>query len=189
MTWATAVTILRIALIPLFVVFMFRDGGDPADPATSVGSYLAFIVFAVAALSDSLDGYLARRHGAITPLGQFLDPLADKLLVGAALVTLVILREFPAWAAAVIAIREIAVSALRSLAIRRGRSVPASALGKAKTMVQIPTVLLWLLPRDGSLVLVQDAAVWIAVALTLISGAQYFRRAGDLLAKREDARS
>ncbi|MGH2812252.1 MAG: CDP-diacylglycerol--glycerol-3-phosphate 3-phosphatidyltransferase, partial [Actinomycetota bacterium] len=187
MSWATAVTITRIALVPVFVYFMYAGVVYGQDPATRLAPVVALAVFAVAALTDSLDGYLARRYERVTRLGQFLDPLADKLLVGAALFVLVALRDFPLWAAAVIVVREVAVSLLRVAALRRGRSLPASALGKIKTALQIPTVFVWLLPRADSLRLVQDVAVWVAVALTVLSGLQYFARAGTLLAGRERA--
>lgn len=187
MNWANLVTFGRIALIPVFVYFMYAGETQDGEAATRIGPWVAIVVFAVAAGSDSLDGYLARRQERITLLGQFLDPLADKLLVGAALVTLVMLREFPAWAAVVIAVREVAVSLLRSAALRRGRSFPASLFGKMKTATQIPTVMLWLFPRAGAVARLQDFAVLVAVALTVVSGVQYFARARTLLAPGDDA--
>lgn len=187
MTWANFVTILRIALIPVFVLLMIQAGpARPEEPALQPAAFLAFLVFSIAAMSDSLDGYLARRHNRITSLGQFLDPLADKLLIVAALIALVALREFPAWAATVIVIREIAVSVLRSLALRRGRSMPASRTGKIKTALQIPTVMLWLLPRKGLIATAQNVSVIIAVALTLVSGIQYFMKTRELLRSGDD---
>jgi CDP-diacylglycerol--glycerol-3-phosphate 3-phosphatidyltransferase len=187
--WATVLTLGRIALVPLFVYLMYAGRMQEAGPAGTVGSWLALVVFALAAVTDSLDGYLARRYDRVTKFGQFLDPLADKILIGAALVTLVALRGFPAWAAAVIVVREIAVSLLRGIAARRGRSLPASMLGKAKTAAQIATVMAWLLPRSGPVALVQDFALFLAVALTLASGAVYFSRASELLASSEDFRA
>ncbi|MGH2768317.1 MAG: CDP-diacylglycerol--glycerol-3-phosphate 3-phosphatidyltransferase [Actinomycetota bacterium] len=187
--WANLVTFGRIALVPVFVYLMYTGASPDPSPsrgpsaAERLGPWLAIVVFILAGLSDYLDGYLARRH-RVTTLGTFLDPLADKILVGAALVTLVALRGFPLWAAIVIAARELAVSLLRSAALRRGRSIPASKAGKAKTATQIPMVLLWLLPRSGTIVVAQDLAVLVAVALTIFSGAQYFRRAGTLLSSR-----
>lgn len=174
-------------MVPVFIYFMYAARTEPGRPVTTVGSWLALVVFAVAALTDSLDGYLARRHERITRLGQFLDPLADKLLVGAALVTLVALRDFPLWAAATIVVRELAVSLLRVVALRRGKSLPASTLGKLKTALQIPTVMVWLLPRAGWISYLQDGAVWVAVVLTIVSGLQYFLRAGVLLRSHEEA--
>jgi CDP-diacylglycerol--glycerol-3-phosphate 3-phosphatidyltransferase len=186
MNWANLVTAVRIALVPVFVYFMYAGLEKRSDPA---GSVFAFIVFAAAAASDSLDGYLARRHQTITRLGQFLDPLADKLLVGAALVTLVALRGFPLWAAVVIAFREAAVSLLRSLALRRGRSLPASSSGKLKTAIQISTVLLWLAQRRGFVAAVQNVSVYLAVAVTIASGIQYFARVRSILGPRDRART
>lgn len=187
MSWANFVTMVRILLIPAFVVLMFMAGPSrPEEPAVHAASYFAFIVFSVAALSDSLDGYLARRFNRVTRLGQFLDPLADKLLIGAALIALVMLRGFPAWAAIVIVTREVAVSVLRSMALRRGRDLPASSTGKIKTALQIPTVMLWLLPREGWISIAQDLSVIVAVILTLLSGIQYFMRTRELLRPRDD---
>jgi CDP-diacylglycerol---glycerol-3-phosphate 3-phosphatidyltransferase len=185
MNWANVVTFGRIALVPVFVYLMYADARGTAAGATRVGPWLAIVVFAIASLTDSLDGYLARRNNQVTRLGTFMDPLADKLLVGAALVVLVALRGFPAWAAAIIVVREIAVSLLRSAALRRGRSMPASRFGKLKTATQLPMVVLWLFPRSGWVAGVQDVAVVIAVVFTILSGAQYFLRAGELLAPRE----
>jgi CDP-diacylglycerol---glycerol-3-phosphate 3-phosphatidyltransferase len=187
MNWANFVTAIRIMLAPVFVYFMYAGGGRGFDSASKAGSVIAFVVFAVAAASDSLDGFLARRHNMVTRLGQFLDPAADKLLVGAALVTLVALRGFPLWAAVVIAFREVAVSLLRSLAMRRGGSLPASPSGKLKTAAQIPTVMLWLLARRGWVATVQDVSVYLAVAVTVASGIQYFARVRSILGPRDQA--
>ena len=117
----------------------------------------------------------------ITPLGQFLDPLADKLLVGVALLGLVLIRDFPLWAALVIIGREFAISILRTAGLRRGRSMPATIHGKIKTALQVPMVLIWLMPRRGTMLTVQDVVMWLAVAFTVISGAQYLMRARGLL--------
>jgi CDP-diacylglycerol--glycerol-3-phosphate 3-phosphatidyltransferase len=122
----------------------------------------------------------------VTRLGIFMDPLADKLLVGAALAVLVSLRGFPYWAAVVIVVREVAISLLRSAALRRGRSMPASWFGKLKTATQLPMVVAWLLPREGSLVFIQDALAVAAVAFTILSGMQYLSKAGELLAPGRD---
>lgn len=164
--WANRVTIARVGLVPVFMYLMYSG--------TSLAAAAA--VFAIAAATDSLDGYLARRSGDITPLGQFLDPLADKLLIGGALLALVHLREFPLWAALVIVVREAAVSVLRSLELRRGHSLPATASGKIKTAVQVPMVLVWLLPRSGSIARTQNIAVYVVVALTVWSGLRLVAR-------------
>jgi CDP-diacylglycerol--glycerol-3-phosphate 3-phosphatidyltransferase len=188
MNWANVVTFARIALVPVFVILMFA--GAPADgpPAQRAGPWLAIVIFTVASLTDYVDGHLARSRNQVTRLGTFMDPLADKLLVGAALVVLVALRGFPLWAAVVIVAREVVISVLRSAALRRGRSMPASRFGKLKTAVQLPMVVLWLLPRSGVLVLLQDVALLAAVVLTILSGTQYLLRAGELLAPRDAGR-
>jgi CDP-diacylglycerol--glycerol-3-phosphate 3-phosphatidyltransferase len=187
--WANVVTFGRIALVPVFVYLMFADArgrGDLGAGTTLLAPALAIVVFVVASLTDSLDGYLARKHNKVTRLGIFMDPLADKLLVGAALAVLVALRGFPYWAAIVIVVREVAISLLRSAALRRGRSMPASAFGKLKTATQLPMVVAWLLPREGWIVLLQDGLAVVAVLFTILSGMQYLSKAGDLLAPRRD---
>ncbi|HVE76204.1 MAG TPA: CDP-diacylglycerol--glycerol-3-phosphate 3-phosphatidyltransferase [Actinomycetota bacterium] len=163
-------TVLRIVLVPVFAWLFF------VAERSETAIWAAMGVFIFASATDFLDGYIARRRGLITPLGQFLDPLADKLLVGAALVLLVIYREFPLWAAVVIGIREVVVSAMRSVAAKKGIAIPASASGKAKTAIQVPMVVAWLLPRVGSTAFVQDVAMYTAVFLTLLSGVIFYSR-------------
>ena len=168
MNLPNAITLLRIALVPLFLVLAYGD-----TEASALG---AFAVFVVASLSDLLDGYLARRNQTISRMGQFLDPLADKLLVGSALVALVATRDFPLWAALVVAVREIAIQILRTQIVSGGGSLPASPWGKVKTIVQICMVSWWLLPWDETNL---GHWVWIALALavTLWSGAEYLIKA------------
>ncbi|MDQ4149445.1 MAG: CDP-diacylglycerol--glycerol-3-phosphate 3-phosphatidyltransferase [Actinomycetota bacterium] len=181
MNAANFVTFARIALIPLFVFFMYASGsGERMDTA----SWLALATYMTASLSDYVDGYLARRFNTITKLGQFLDPLADKVLVGAALVTLIAFRGFPAWAAVVIAVREIAIVSLRSAAMSRGNSMPASRHAKHKTTIQLLMVLVWLFPRTGLNVLVQDLLVYAAVLVTVLSGLRYAVLSKQLLTRR-----
>ena len=175
MNAANAITIARILLIPVFVVLLVSD--------IPYGSFLAIAVFGVAAFTDKLDGYVARSRGQITTLGQFLDPLADKLLISAALIALVGLGKLPAWVAMVIIGREFAVTALRVVGIDQGVSIPAGALGKAKTTSQIVCIIILMWPH-GHLSwapYVEVPAVVVMVALTLISGVQYFVRARDNL--------
>lgn len=149
---------------------MHRAGdGSVMNTAASI----ALGIYIVATFSDYIDGYLARKMNIITRLGQFLDPLADKFLVGAALVALIIYRGFPAWAGVVIAIREIAIVALRSAAMRRGNSMPASKHAKYKTTVQLIMVLAWLVPPTGAVDTVQQVLVYVAVAVTVWSGLRY----------------
>jgi CDP-diacylglycerol---glycerol-3-phosphate 3-phosphatidyltransferase len=142
------------------------------------GAYLASILFVVAAASDSVDGYLARRYEIASRLGQWLDPLADKILITAPVITLTAVGRFPLWAAAVIVVREFAVSALRAWLGTRGEAMPASWWGKVKTAAQMLAVLLYLLPNLGSEVRDLRFAILVAaVALTALSGLDYFWRA------------
>lgn len=162
------ITGARIALVPVFLFFAYGD--------TTAAAVVAFVVFGIASASDSLDGYLARRHETDSRLGQFLDPLADKLLVGAALVALVDTRAFPLWAALVIGAREIAVQILRTTIVRGGGSLPASPAAKLKTAVQIGMVAWWLLPW-GDRSWIHWGWLIAAVITTLWSGAEYVVRA------------
>ena len=172
---ANALTIVRILLIPVFVVFVFSN--------VRYGAALAIAVFAGAAVTDGLDGYIARSRNQVTTIGKILDPVADKMLISAALISLVGLGRLPAWVAMVIIGREFAVSALRVVAVDQGVVIPASALGKAKTISQIVAIIILLWPH-GDLwygPLVEGTAVYIAVVLTLLSGIQYVLRSRDLL--------
>ncbi len=175
MNAANTITVARILLIPVFVVLLVSD--------IPYGSFLAIAVFSVAAFTDKLDGYIARSRGQVTTLGQFLDPLADKLLISAALIALVGLGKLPAWVAMIIIAREFAVTALRVVGIDQGVSIPADALGKAKTISQIVCIIILMWPH-GHLSwapYVEVPAVVVMVALTVVSGVQYFIKARDNL--------
>ena len=161
-TWANALTLLRVALVPVVVALLLTDG--------QASRWWAFGVFLVAALTDSVDGWVARRSG-ISRWGQLADPLADKALIVTALAALAAIGELPWWAVAVIMAREVVVTGQRWWLARRGRVLPASTLGKAKTVTQIVAVTLFLvpgIPRGARL-----TGLAIAVALTLVSGAEY----------------
>lgn len=172
---ANALTVLRILLVPVFLHLLFGDG-----PADRLG---ACAVFAFAAVTDQVDGYLARSRGLVTDFGRIADPIADKALVGAALVGLSLLGELPWWVTVVIAVREIAVTGLRLAVIRR-RVIPAGRGGKAKTLAQLTAIGLLLVPFPalvpsvtGVVPVVRWAAVLLAVVLTVATGFDYFRRA------------
>lgn len=160
----------RILLAPVLVVLVLsRD---------RVAAYAGAAIFVVAAMTDGLDGYLARRYRSVTRLGQWLDPVADKLLVTAPIIALVVVGVFPLWAAVVIVAREFAVSVLRAWLGVRGRAMPASGWGKVKTAAQMLVVVLYLLPDLSAAA--RDARFWVlvaAVALTVWSGLDYFLRA------------
>jgi len=165
-------TILRIILIPLFVFLLLVNIGP-------IGTYLAAFIFILAALTDSLDGYLARKWRQITKLGIILDPLADKLLITAALISLVELHQMAGWIAIVIIGREFAVSGLRAVKAEEGLIIPASIWGKLKTITQVIAVLLVILQKfyiPYTKIALGDWAMYIAVIITLVSGAEYFYR-------------
>jgi CDP-diacylglycerol--glycerol-3-phosphate 3-phosphatidyltransferase len=164
-------TILRIILIPVFVVFLLIN--------IPYGDYFAAAIFILAALTDSLDGYLARRWKQVTRLGVLLDPLADKLLITAALISLVELGRIPGWIAIVIVGREFAISGLRAIKAGDGIVIPASIWGKLKTLTQVIAVLLVILENTYRSITVLPIGLWamyIAVVITIISGVEYFYR-------------
>jgi CDP-diacylglycerol--glycerol-3-phosphate 3-phosphatidyltransferase len=146
---------------------------------SDTAAVIAASVFVFGALTDGLDGYLARRYAGATRVGQWLDPLADKILVTAPVIAMTATGEFPAWAAVVIVLREFAVLLLRAWLGTRGVSMPASPWGKVKTAVQMLLVPLYLLPLEGAEGL-RLAVLWIAVVLTVWSGLDYFLKATRL---------
>src|SRR6185503_7465372 len=145
---------------------------------------VAGAIFGIASLTDWLDGYLARRRKQVTTLGQILDPLADKLLISATLISLVQLDLVQSWMVAVIISREIAVTGLRNLAYSRGLSMPASRLGKLKMASQVTAILLLLLgwERVPLLVVLGQGAMWIVLAIALWSAVDYYRQFNRALA-------
>ncbi|HEX2706464.1 MAG TPA: CDP-diacylglycerol--glycerol-3-phosphate 3-phosphatidyltransferase [Solirubrobacterales bacterium] len=159
-----ALTLLRILAVPVVVVALLGE--------TPNGDALAAAVFALAALTDGLDGYFARSRDAVTTFGKLMDPLADKLLVTAALVSLVSLHRLEAWVAMVIIAREIAVTGLRSVAAERGIVIAASWLGKVKTVLQIAAVIALIAANPAPAWV--DVLVYLSLAATVISGADYF---------------
>jgi len=187
MNLPNSLTVTRIFLVPLLVVVLltkFEGRQIFGVPNEIVGA----AIFAIASLTDWADGYLARRRKQITPLGQMIDPLADKLLTLAAFVSLVQLDLAPAWMVAVILGREFAITALRSIAYARGIAVPASPLGKVKMVAQVVAILALILAhgqmRQFYLDRVGQAALWVVVVTALLSAADYFRRFGGLLGPR-----
>jgi CDP-diacylglycerol--glycerol-3-phosphate 3-phosphatidyltransferase len=195
LTPANIVTVVRIVLIPAFVIVLLAPWANWApDPAFArwLKPWLAAAVFAVLAATDALDGYLARSRNEITNLGKFLDPLADKILVAAALLALIELDALPAWVALVILAREFLVSGLRMVASAEGWVIAASKLGKAKTVTQIVAVILFIvkdssailsLGRTGALAvdLFSWAVMILALILTLLSMVDYFLKSSAVL--------
>jgi len=155
-------TVARILLVPVLVVALL-DG-------TRNGDVLAAVVFAVASLTDYVDGEIARRRGAVTTFGKLMDPLADKLLIVAALIALVSLHRLAAWVAMVIIARELVVTILRTAASAQGVITPAATLGKLKTVVQVAMVMALIAVGSEPWV---DVLVYLTVALTIASGADF----------------
>ncbi len=173
MNWniPNSLTMLRIMLVPVFVIVL--------STRVSYGEYVAAGIFIVASLTDSLDGYLARKWKQVTKLGIILDPLADKLLVTAALISLVELQSLAGWIAIVIIGREFAVSGLRALKAEEGVIIPASKLGKVKTMTQVIAIILLLVQGAYQQLLPYPLGEWtmyLAVIITIVSGIEYFYR-------------
>jgi CDP-diacylglycerol--glycerol-3-phosphate 3-phosphatidyltransferase len=182
---ANTITISRILLIPVFLVLLLS--GIPAP----YGDIAAAAVFILAAATDKLDGYVARRSKQITTLGQFLDPLADKLLIAAALIALVSQGRIAAWVAMLIIGREVAVSVLRIVGVSQGVSIPADRYGKLKTVLQIVYVVYVLVPTDkiADLInvstdvatIIQWVLAGVVVVVTLASGVRYFMNARGVI--------
>ncbi|WP_027623482.1 CDP-diacylglycerol--glycerol-3-phosphate 3-phosphatidyltransferase [Clostridium lundense] len=182
MNLANKLTLIRIFLVPIFLVFIAVKG-------IPYGKEIATAIFILAALTDKLDGYIARSRNQITKFGKFMDPLADKLLVTAALISLVELQVIPTWVAMIIIAREFAVTGLRAVAAAEGIVIAASAWGKAKTVTQIVAIVLALISiNKGSLnasstlmiipydyiVILTKVAMAAAIIITIISGLDYF---------------
>jgi len=164
-----ALTLLRIFLVPLLVVVLLtRIEGHV---------YFGTAIFLLAVLTDYLDGFFARRRNEVTRLGILLDPLADKLLTAAAFLSLVEMGLVPAWAVMIVLARELAVTGLRNVAAGRGVLIRASTLGKAKMAAQVTAILLLLLSRPLPLLHLPGLLAFaVVVALTVVSGGDYFRR-------------
>ncbi|MFR5263848.1 CDP-diacylglycerol--glycerol-3-phosphate 3-phosphatidyltransferase [Clostridium sp.] len=187
MNLANKLTLLRIFLVPLFVIFMILD-------SNYYGVIIATIIFIIASITDKIDGYIARSRNQITTFGKFMDPLADKLLVTAALVSLVQLNVIPAWAVIIILSREFAVTGLRTIAAAEGKVIAASNWGKLKTVFQmlsiilllivesikiIPSITTTIMTTNLSVALIEYiplAIFYIAVIITIISGWDYFAK-------------
>ncbi len=166
-----ALTALRLALVPVFLWLLLRDGGD--DASTRV---LAAGVFLVASVTDLLDGEIARRQDLVTTFGKIADPIADKALTGAALIGLSYLGELPWWVTVVILGRELGVTVLRFFVIRHG-VIPASRGGKVKTVLQMVAILLYLLPLTGVLASARWWAMAAALVATVVTGVDYVVKA------------
>jgi CDP-diacylglycerol--glycerol-3-phosphate 3-phosphatidyltransferase len=171
---ANALTALRLLLVPVFGWLLLVDGGDDARYRA-----LAALAFAVAAITDRIDGELARRRGLVTDVGKIADPIADKALIGTALVGLSLLGELAWWITVVVLVREIGITLLRLVVIRHG-VMPAGRGGKAKTASQALAIVLYLLPLPPPLHVVAQVVMAVAVVLTVVTGADYVVKAWRL---------
>jgi len=177
MNLPNALTVGRIFLVPLLVVVLLTKFEGRMIFGVSK-DLVGAAIFGLASLTDFLDGYLARRRKQITTLGQLMDPFADKLLITAALISLVQLDLAPAWMAVVIIGREFAVTILRGIAHGKGVEIPASPLGKIKMVAEVVAILGLILGQEHlqHFYVIGIVALWIAMVTATISGIDYYRR-------------
>lgn len=177
MNLPNTLTTARIFFIPLLVVVLLTKFEGQLIFGVRK-ELVGAAIFGLASLTDWLDGYLARRRHQVTALGQLMDPVADKLLIMAALISLVQMDLAPAWIVAVVIGRELAVTGLRSIAYTRGVSIPASPLGKVKMVSQVIAILLLILGKDHlqQFFVLGQAALWVVLIIALLSAFDYYRR-------------
>ena len=173
MNLPTTLTVVRIFLVPLLMVFLIAT--------TRPYPIVAVAIFLLAVLTDWLDGHLARRRRQVTTLGALLDPIADKLLIAAALISLVQVDKIPAWIVVLIVGRDIAVTGLRGIAAAQGVIIAASDWGKVKMVAEVVAVALLILslgggPLAGWPVRIGTVVLWGAMGIAVISGVDYFRK-------------
>ena len=169
-------TLFRVILIPFFVFFLL------APYFEGYGNYVAVVIFIIASITDFLDGKIARKYNLVTNFGKFMDPLADKLLVSSALISLIALNKIPAWIVIVIIAREFIISGFRLVAADNGVVIAASYWGKFKTAFQMVTVIVLILNIPGKVfVLIGTVLIYISLALTVISLIDYLAKNKDVL--------
>lgn len=171
MNTANKLTLLRVVMIPLFLLVLYLD--------VPGANYWALAIFVIASLTDTLDGYIARHYNQTTDFGKFMDPLADKCLVTAAMLWFVEIGQMPGWALLVVIIREFGVSGLPMVAADKGRVIAAGWSGKVKTASTMVCIVLMLLPIAP---LVNNICVAVIVLATIYSGVEYFMKNLDVLA-------
>ena len=171
MTLASKITLVRVAFIPVYMVFMYLSGGQ-----TNVWMWIAFSVFILASVTDFLDGYIARKYNQISDFGKFLDPLADKLLVAAALICFIELGRMPAWIVLIIISREFIISGFRLIASDNGVVIAASYWGKFKTVFQMAMIIVLICDFGGFFGIIETALIWISLILTVVSLVDYIKK-------------
>lgn len=164
---ANLLTGVRLVLVPLFLLALFAGNGHETPSRIA-----AFVIFAVAVVTDRFDGALARNYGMATDFGALADPIADKALIGAALIGLSMLHDLPWWVTVLILVREVGVTVLRFAMLRRG-VIPASRGGKLKTFVQAVAIGLFILPLPGGWLVVASVVMAVAIVLTVLTGLDY----------------
>ena len=167
-------TVLRVIMIPFFVLFMLGD-------ITSVDKYIALGIFIAASLTDTLDGYLARKNNQVTNFGKFMDPLADKLLVCAAMICLMDLDRLPSWIVIIIISSEFIISGFRLIAADNGIVIAASWWGKAKTISQMIMIILLVADFGGVFDMIGQVMIYLALVLTVVSLVDYIAKNKQVL--------
>lgn len=176
MNIANKLTLFRVILVPVFMIFLLGDFKN--------GQYIATVIFIVASLTDMLDGHLARSRNLVTNFGKFMDPLADKILVSAALISFIELGKVPAWVVVVIIAREFAITGLRVLAASAGITIAASKLGKIKTITQLVAIISILInnwPFRYINLPFDQIMIYVAVFTTILSGIDYIYKNREVL--------
>ena len=171
-------TVVRGLMIPFFVWFMLPSlGGEMA-----ASKWIALAIFCIASLTDLLDGKIARKYNLVTNFGKFMDPLADKLLVGAAMICLVEMGRLPAWIVIVIISREFIISGFRLIASDNGIVIAASYWGKFKTVFQMAMIIVLIAAFEGSVfAVVEQILIWVSLILTIVSLVDYIRKNKEVL--------
>lgn len=180
MNIANKITLFRVFLVPIFMIVLYSG--------YEYSTYIAAVIFIFASLTDTLDGYLARSRNLVTNFGKFADPLADKILVASALISLVGMGKIPTWVVVVIIAREFTITGFRVIAASEGVTIAASPLGKFKTITQLVAIILLLLnnfPFEGFNIPMDMIMLYISLFFTVVSGIDYLRRNKDTL-KLED---
>ena len=171
-------TVVRVLMIPFFVWFMLPSlGGEMA-----ASKWIALAIFCIASLTDLLDGKIARKYNLVTNFGKFMDPLEDKLLVGAAMICLVEMGRLPAWIVIVIISREFIISGFRLIASDNGIVIAASYWGKFKTVFQMAMIIVLIAAFEGSVFeVVEQILIWVSLILTIVSLVDYIRKNKEVL--------